>query len=482
MIEHVYNFNVFFTQQLSQKAEKIMDKNSTRKINGVSLKTLYIPTAIILAILHIAIIASIWSINNRTTTLAETNAKNGQRSSILTSLISGSSVLSASATTYVVMPNDEAGHINISALMAYAKEMAEPSHRGDSIKQAVKQFDISPRAQELLDQAVESSSRMLETQNKAIALVASVYPFPEGFAELKTIVLPELSESEKAMTDEEKLETAKKMLFSNEFSEDKGIVSRNIGQCNGILQEESNKFTQSLGNSVNLIRILLWVLTLSVVVVISVVSTISYRVLIKPLILYSELIKHDNYLNDKKGPRETRLLARSYNNAIKRRNSLENILRFAAETDTLTTTANRYAWERDMVDMESHTGSAALLFFDLNLLKVTNDKKGHEEGDKLIVKTADVITECFCNNNRKKCYRFGGDEFVVVIENVSIETVQDMIVRFVKMQEEKDISVSYGFAYSEDLTVRTIPELMKDADRQMYIKKEEMHTLAKANY
>ena len=51
---------------------------------------------------------------------------------------------------------------------------------------------------------------------------------------------------------------------------------------------------------------------------------------------------------------------------------------------------------------------------DLNGLKETNDKLGHEDGDELIRRTAELFTKEF----PKHSYRTGGDKFVVLHANI----------------------------------------------------------------
>jgi diguanylate cyclase (GGDEF)-like protein len=62
--------------------------------------------------------------------------------------------------------------------------------------------------------------------------------------------------------------------------------------------------------------------------------------------------------------------------------------------------------------------------FDINNLKVVNDKFGHEYGNKLIVSSANAIVAIFGEENT---YRIGGDEFAVIIENEDDQIVKQLI-------------------------------------------------------
>ena len=95
--------------------------------------------------------------------------------------------------------------------------------------------------------------------------------------------------------------------------------------------------------------------------------------------------------------------------------------------DLLTGLFNRNKFNLDMQNIEktppSRLGVAAI---DLNGLKQVNDRKGHRSGDSLICRTANHIASMFA----EKCYRIGGDEFVVIDteleENAFRETIAAM--------------------------------------------------------
>ena len=59
----------------------------------------------------------------------------------------------------------------------------------------------------------------------------------------------------------------------------------------------------------------------------------------------------------------------------------------------------------------------ALLLFDLDGLKRINDHYGHVTGSQALCRIADVLS--FCCRDIDTAARFGGDEFVVLLEDVS---------------------------------------------------------------
>jgi diguanylate cyclase (GGDEF)-like protein len=91
------------------------------------------------------------------------------------------------------------------------------------------------------------------------------------------------------------------------------------------------------------------------------------------------------------------------------------------ETDPLTELLNRRGFtrelERSLAYLERYGASAALLFIDLDRFKPVNDRHGHAAGDAVLKAVAATLA----GNVRASdlVARFGGDEFVVLLWNVS---------------------------------------------------------------
>ena len=119
--------------------------------------------------------------------------------------------------------------------------------------------------------------------------------------------------------------------------------------------------------------------------------------------------------------------------------------------------------------------SAAVLVFDINYLKQTNDTQGHLAGDHLIREAADCIAACFRDGASNNCFRFGGDEFAVVVRDCTPQSLEEMIERFRETEREHNISISFGYAYTDDIRTTSVRKLLDEADRQMYADKETAH-------
>jgi len=90
--------------------------------------------------------------------------------------------------------------------------------------------------------------------------------------------------------------------------------------------------------------------------------------------------------------------------------------------DPLTRLPNRRALldnlSETLLACASSTKNAALLFVDLDNFKEINDTLGHQLGDKMLVQTAQRLSNCV--RNRDTIARIGGDEFVVILQDLGV--------------------------------------------------------------
>ena len=113
------------------------------------------------------------------------------------------------------------------------------------------------------------------------------------------------------------------------------------------------------------------------------------------------------------------------NNVQKRLNYLQQIqLEALAKTDMLTKASNRVACDMSIYQMCANHRSFSLLMVDIDNFKIINDTYGHLTGDKVIVKTVEVIRANVRQNDIVA--RWGGDEFIVITvsnTNLTLTTI-----------------------------------------------------------
>lgn len=98
-----------------------------------------------------------------------------------------------------------------------------------------------------------------------------------------------------------------------------------------------------------------------------------------------------------------------------------------ADTDTLTPLANRRylfrAIERAVAQLARHGTPSALLFIDMDRLKLLNDRHGHSVGDEALVQVAWTLQENVRTGD--VAARIGGDEFAVLLDYADASAAAD---------------------------------------------------------
>ena len=146
--------------------------------------------------------------------------------------------------------------------------------------------------------------------------------------------------------------------------------------------------------------------------------------------------------------------------------------------DPLSGVYSRFAY---IADIERYRRMTALpdnftvFVFDVNGLKKINDTEGHDAGDALITGAARCIEKAVGNEGR--CYRIGGDEFVVMT-NMDKKQAECLLKRLeaeaAQWKSDKfsfSMSIAAGCARAKDFRGLTAEELTKKADQAMYASK-----------
>ena len=120
------------------------------------------------------------------------------------------------------------------------------------------------------------------------------------------------------------------------------------------------------------------------------------------------------------------------------------------------------------------TACFSVAMFDINGLKDINDEKGHDKGDKQIIKASMLLKRSFPDDH---IFRIGGDEFVVIINRPGevakklMDDCQNMI-SVERSTGSKYIIMSTGYAEYDGSTDKTYQDTFEKADRTMYENKK----------
>ena len=161
---------------------------------------------------------------------------------------------------------------------------------------------------------------------------------------------------------------------------------------------------------------------------------------------------------------------------------LEEQLIFSATHDELTQIHNRAylneAGENFLSLCARNEMSCSVLFIDLNKFKRVNDELGHKAGDELLVQVANVIKEQTRASDITA--RFGGDEFIILMENNAANEGEKVAKRihYAILEAVSSSITSLGFGVSIGIALMSsheqlsLKKLIHVADEAMYFAKE----------
>lgn len=164
---------------------------------------------------------------------------------------------------------------------------------------------------------------------------------------------------------------------------------------------------------------------------------------------------------------------------ITARKKAEEYFHYLGTHDVMTGLFNRAYFEEIVQKLESNRKDpVSIIIIDLNYLKKTNDTLGHQAGDKLIRRLAEVLTTAF--NNGQIAARIGGDEFAVILPQTDeieaseyLKQIHALVDINNKYYREPALSVCVGAATS--LPGMNLEKVIQLADDAMYKNKAEHH-------
>ncbi len=172
-------------------------------------------------------------------------------------------------------------------------------------------------------------------------------------------------------------------------------------------------------------------------------------------------------------------LVRSLRYSIER-HRLQKNLQTLSLTDDLTGLHNRrgfMALAEQHLRMIQRKGAALLIYLDLDNLKAINDTYGHQEGNRALVVTANVLRACFRQSDILA--RLGGDEFCILMTDAGQDSAQQVRKRLQQRTDFVNGLSSWDFLLSLSVGIADVPvvhqppleQLLRIADTHMYEEK-----------
>lgn len=172
-------------------------------------------------------------------------------------------------------------------------------------------------------------------------------------------------------------------------------------------------------------------------------------------------------------------------NAIRLGTRAEIISQLAYE-DGLTGLGNRTLFKERLAALDERKYKehleVVIIMFDVNNLKIVNDQLGHQMGDNMLVKSAELIRHTF--GTEGECFRIGGDEFVAIIKgnytDARYETCQKQFEAAIEeynatLNKVFTIRIAYGAGtYKPNMGDLALSVIYDQADAKMYKRKKQM--------
>lgn len=158
---------------------------------------------------------------------------------------------------------------------------------------------------------------------------------------------------------------------------------------------------------------------------------------------------------------------------LSRENKMHKKLYEKSTLDSTTELLNRNAYNEYLEHFEKEEKqSICCIYIDVNGLHEYNNTYGHIEGDKMLNTVAEEMRNCFTS---KRQYRIGGDEFVVICEDMVFRDVVLQLREFKQKIKVHQIHVATGMEWRDENL--DIEDMIKAADTKMYQDKEKFYQM-----
>ena len=358
---------------------------------------------------------------------------------------------------------------NRSHMDAYLEEIEVTDRRGKAVETLKEYFDPDAQNVVSLEEALSFSNALAQREYYAMKLVAVA----TGLEDVPEVVdQVALSAEDLALSAAEQRQKAEQIVLGEEYQSSKDSIQQSVDACSASMLEQLHQSVLSSTELMNdrLVRMQV-IIGLLLGIIVFVIFALIFLIL-WPLAAYGHRIARNRKLIPV-GADELRYLAIAYNVMYDENRERTMNLKRAAERDALTGLYNRGAYDDLLLE---HTQDVALLLIDVDYFKTVNDTYGHNTGDAVLKKVADLIEHSFRNTDYP-C-RVGGDEFAVIMTDIHPtlkHVVADKVEAVAKALSEggdglPPVTLSIGIAFSG--REMTPAELYKAADKALYDVKE----------
>ncbi len=441
------------------------NEQQTKNIKGIRIQTVNYFMIAVSCIFYIFILYITIQVSVRYNTLTQNINDFTVCSQDANELETASDYLTEQVRLYVITREPE--YMN-----AYIEELYVTKRREHSLENLQNANCIGEESLSYLQHALDESNDLTVSELYAMRLVGET-------SGQDTDILPDvikntaLTPEDAALSAEAKLQKAQALVFDSQYLSAKERIRENTSSCLDSIISDTLKAQDisitAMEHSLSIQRVYI-----SILFLLNIATFIMILVLIvKPLKIYVNCIKEEKMLSIL-GSYEFKYLALTYNDIYNLNKANESMLRHKAEHDPLTGLANRSTFEHLQQILKGNT-PLTLFLIDIDYFKGVNDTYGHKTGDQVLIKVAKTLQKSF--RSQDFVMRIGGDEFAVVMTNITLEqrSVIDQKISLINkfLSDENDslprITLSIGAVFSDQGFTEGLYTM---ADKALYHVKE----------
>lgn len=441
-----------------------MEPNKKEPVKGIRIRTINVIMVLLSCILYVLLISATVRVSRE-----YENVHNSMDEYIACEksgdlLTEGSAYLTEQVRMYVITSERQ-------YMDNYFTEVHVTRRREMALEQMREHY--GEKEYQYLAGALKNSNDLMEREIYAMRLTAdaageNLEEFP---AEIRGV---RLEEEDLELSPEEMTKKAQTLVFGAGYQEVKDRIAGDVEEALAGVHEATHE--RMMGSADELKRTmtrqggLISILFVENVIIFILILLL----IIKPLQIYIRCIREDRMM-EITGSYEFKYLALTYNDIYEVNTANEAMLRYQAEHDPLTGIINRGAFEQLKELLRIKPVPLALLIVDVDKFKLINDGYGHETGDKILKKVAELLQESFRATDYPA--RIGGDEFAVILTNMTVAQKEVIERKIGEMNHTlthpedglPEVSLSVGAAFSEK---GFTDDLYKRADLALYEVKE----------
>ena len=354
----------------------------------------------------------------------------------------------------------------------YFQEALEVRQRETAIEE-LSGYASEPETIASLQGALDRSNALMEREIYAIRLTASALDRDMAVFSHRVLEVV-LSDEDQVLPSDAMREKARDLVFGTAYQEAKNQIKNDmddsLASLNSTIQGRMEEGYATFQGAMKSHRILIGIHFAAMLA--GFLFTILLVVL--PMTSYVQRIKAGKSLKVT-GAYECKCLAHTYNTMFAQNAAQKDQLRYHAEHDALTGLLNRGAFDALKQSLGGESRPVGLLIVDVDKFKQVNDGCGHEMGDQVLQKVANLLAENFQSIGTPA--RIGGDEFAVVLTGAGQAKESEIFEKIHAINRTlthpngkfPEVSLSVGGAFSES---GFSDSLYKRADLALYEVKE----------